>query len=112
VLEDSDTSIPDLPHLVIPLTAVRIGETINDPRVAAAIAFVKGTRDFLPVQTITIEDESSLRAKSNTMDILFPQDGSSATILATLQTLLAGFRIKGTLPTFIDLRFNKPIVKF
>jgi hypothetical protein len=77
-----------------------------------ALAFLNGTRDFLPIQTITIEDDSSLRAKSNTMDILFPQDGSMPAILATLQTLLSGFRIKGTLPTLIDLRFNKPMVKF
>jgi hypothetical protein len=112
VLSDVDGSLPQLLHMSIPIPAVRIGETLTDARVVTALAFLNGTRDFLPIQTITIEDDSSLRAKSNTMDILFPQDGSMPAILATLQTLLSGFRIKGTLPTLIDLRFNKPMVKF
>ena len=112
VLADADASSKELPHIIIPLSAVRIGETITDSRFVAALAFLAGTRDMVPIQTIIIENDSSLRARSSTMDILFPQDGSMSAILATLQTVLAGFRIKGTLPTIIDLRFNKPIVKF
>ncbi|MCX6794275.1 MAG: hypothetical protein NTY06_04205 [Candidatus Gottesmanbacteria bacterium] len=112
VIADADASCPVLTQLVVPLQAVRIGETIADPRVIAGISFLKGIRDILPIRSISVEDERSLRAKSNTLDILFPQDGSISAILATLQTLLSGFKIKGTLPTFIDLRFNKPIVKF
>jgi hypothetical protein len=91
---------------------VRIGEKITDPRVSAGISFITGMRDILSVSSISVEDERSLRAKCDKLDILFPQDGPIAPILATLQTLLSGFRIKGTLPTFIDLRFNKPIIKF
>lgn len=112
VLADADFTSAPLPRLVIPLTAVHIGEIIGDQRVVAGIVFVAGTRDILPIHTITAEDDSSLRAKSDKLDILFPQDRSMPATLATLQTLLSGFRIKGTLPTFIDLRFNKPIVKF
>lgn len=112
VLADADTSSPPLPRLIVPLSTVRIGETISDPRVTAALSFITGVRDILPIQSISVEDERSLRAKSGTVDILFPQDGQIPAILATLQTLLSGFRIKGTLPTFIDLRFNKPIIKF
>ncbi len=112
VLSDADSTSPPLPHLIVPILSVRIGETISDPRVVAALAFITGIRDILPVSAISVEDERSLRAKNDTVDILFPQDGSIPAILATLQTLLSGFRIKGTLPTLIDLRFNKPIIKF
>ena len=111
VLSDADASSP-LPRLVVPMAAVRIGEIIGDPRVTAGISFITGIRDTLKIHTISVEDERSLRAKSDKLDILFPQDGDIPVTLATLQTLLAGFRIKGTLPTVIDLRFNKPIIKF
>jgi len=112
VLTDADASSAPLPRLVVPMAAVRIGEIIGDPRVTAGISFITGIRDTLQIRSISVEDERSLRAKSDKLDILFPQDGSIPVTLATLQTLLAGFRIKGTLPTFIDLRFNKPIIKF
>jgi hypothetical protein len=112
VLADTDASSPNLPRLVLPITAVRTGEKISDPRVVAGIAFITGMRDILPVASVSVEDERSLRAKCDKLDIIFPQDEPTSTLLATLQTLLSGFRIKGTLPTFIDLRFNKPIIKF
>ena len=111
VIAEGDPSQLNLPHIIIPLPAVRIGEKISDTRVIAALSFLSGTRDVLPVQTIILQDESSLRASSNKLNIVFPQDGFPA-ILTTLQTLLTGFRIKGTLPTYIDLRFNKPVVIF
>lgn len=112
VLADADASSALLPRLVVPLPAVRIGEIIGDQRVIAGTSFIRGIRDILPIRSISVEDERSLRAKSDELDIVFPKDGSIPSILTTLQTLLAGFRIKGTLPTFIDLRFDKPIVKF
>lgn len=112
VLADSDASSPNLPRLIFPISTVRIGEKITDQRVGAAIAFIRGTREIVPITSVSVEDEQSLRAKSDKLDILFPQDGAIDPLLATLQTLLSGFRIKGALPTFIDLRFNKPIIKF
>ena len=112
VLTDADSRSPPLPRLLIPVPAVRIGETIRDRRVLAALAFITGIQHMVTVQTVSVEDERSLRAKSDMLDILFPQDGDIGSILATLQTLLTGFRIKGTLPAVIDLRFNKPIIKF
>ncbi len=112
VLSDADASSQSLPRLVVPITTLRIGEKITDRRVAAAIAFIIGMRAIMPVRVVSVEDETSLRAKSDKLDILFPQEEPTSALLATLQTLLSGFRIKGTLPTFIDLRFDKPIIKF
>lgn len=112
VLADTDAASMSLPRLVIAIPVVRIGEKISDRRVTAGIAFITGMRSIMPVSEIAVEDESSLRAKSDKLDIIFPQDAPTETLLATLQMLLSGFRIKGTLPTFIDLRFNKPIIKF
>jgi hypothetical protein len=112
VLSDADSSSSNLPRLIVAIPVVRIGEIISDHRVTASIAFITGMQDILPIHSVSVEDDGSLRAKGDKLDILFPQDGATPTLLATLQTLLSGFRIKGTLPTFIDLRFNKPIIKF
>jgi hypothetical protein len=112
VLMDADSSSVSLPCIFVPLPVVQIGRKIDDRRVTAGIDFITGMRQIVPIQMINIEDGSSLRAKSDTLTIVFPQDGDMGATLATLQTLLAGFRIKGTLPTFIDLRFDKPLVKF
>ena len=74
----------------------------------AALAFLTGTRGVLPVGLVE-EQSGSLHAVSATLDIFFTQDAIEQT-LATLQTLIAGFRIKGTLPKVIDLRFDKPVI--
>jgi Cell division protein FtsQ len=111
LMDATNTSLP-LPRLFVSIPVVRIGETIRDSRVTAGISFIMGIQPMLTIQTIHVEDDRSLRAKSDTLDIVFPQDADMRGTLATLQTLLAGFRIKGTLPAFIDLRFNKPIIKF
>lgn len=112
VLADADPSSPVLPRLILDIPVVRIGETIRDLRVSSSLSFVGAVRDTVDIRMITQEDSASLRAKGDKLDILFPQEVDISARVATLQTLLAGFRIKGTLPTFIDLRFDKPVVKF
>ena len=62
--------------------------------------------------SITKIDNATLLAKSTTTDIYFPQSDQIQNKVATLQSILSGFRIKGTLPKVIDLRFEKPIVTF
>lgn len=107
VLGDTQGSA-ELPVVRIDVALIRTGQKIQDPRVGAAIAFLVGMRGVLPIGLIE-EQSSSLHAVSSTLDIFFTQEHIEGT-LATLQTLIAGFRIKGTLPKVIDLRFDKPIV--
>ncbi len=112
VLADVDPSTPVIPRLIIPVEGIRVGLTIRDPRVIQSLAFLQGTTDMFVIDEIILENGSSLRAKSQKLDILFTQDRDIKEIITTLQTLIVGFRIKGTLPTYIDLRFDKPIVRF
>lgn len=112
VLADEGSPSPAIPLLVIPVAGLRIGQAISDPRVTQSLAFLTGVSAIHPVGKISAEADGSLRAKGDKLDILFTQLTDMTRTLTTLQTLLAGFRIKGTLPTSIDLRFDKPIIKF
>lgn len=83
-----------------------------DVPLSGVLAFLAGVSTFFPVETITIMDNGAVKAHAGDLDIVFTQDGDIPAILTTLQTSLAGFRIKGTLPKGIDLRFDKPVVTF
>lgn len=104
-------------HRVLPLLSLSIsngslGTTIDDPNVRQSLAIVKGIGKDIAIISITNIDSTTLLAKTDRVDIYFPQNGETSDKVATLQTLISGFRIKGNLPKVIDLRFDKPIVTF
>lgn len=101
-----------LPVVLLPITSVPVGTTIEDARVRQSLAILAGMGKDIAIRSITNVDNSTLLAKTDTVDIYFPQNGETFDKVATLQTLIRGFRIKGTLPKVIDLRFDKPIVTF
>lgn len=100
------------PVVSLPLSNVRVGSLIQDTSLILSLELIEGTNHLFPVRRITEESGRYLRAESEELDIYFPQNRPAAETLTTLQTLITGFRIKGTLPTVVDLRFDKPIVKF
>lgn len=102
----------NLPIITINIAVVHIGDSVRDPGFLSALSFIRSMGTPGEIEQIEIFDSASLRAKIGKTDILFPQQGSMADIASTLQTIFSGFRIKGTLPTRIDLRFEKPIVTF
>ncbi len=108
-----DTNSGDLlPQLDIPVTQVIVGQHIKDKQFLSALGFIYECRGVVPITIIKIIDGASLSAKTATTDILIPQHGNNASLRATLQTLLTGFRMKGNLPAIIDLRFDKPVITF
>lgn len=117
ILDKEGVVLPDslaggmLPTVFVDLPAVQVGKTITDPRIVLALAFLDALDESIRIETV-FENDASLQAKSGKTDIFIPQKGDAQTLAATLQTLFMGFRIKGSLPTVIDLRFDKPIVKF
>lgn len=88
------------------------GERVSEKDAAAFIGFIAHLPDVSQVRDGTTHDAASIRVKLATMDIYVALDSDMAAKASTLQMLLAGFRIKGTLPAVIDLRFDKPIVTF
>jgi cell division septal protein FtsQ len=105
----TDSNIPVI-SITVPL--VRIGGTIKDPMVVQAMSLLVKTARIFRWSTIQSYETQSIRAKTGQTDILITQTSDLSQIVDTLQTLMEGFRIKGTIPKSIDLRFGKPIVQF
>lgn len=111
-LVDEKKSSDTLPLLDLPVVPIAIGSKLSDPAVVTALGFVAKVHPAITIERIIRNDSTSLIAKTPTTDILFTHNANTEAIAATLQTLLAGFKIKGTLPARIDLRFDKPVVTF
>lgn len=110
VLMDGDEGLR-LPLITIQLLSIRVGETLHDQGVQFVLAFLKGTSEYLTPESVVQLDSASFQVKDAKTDIFITQEKPVNQTLATLQMLIAGFRIKGTLPSVVDLRFDKPVVK-
>lgn len=106
VLSDSGS----FPLIDLDLGIWSMGSQIKDPRLITALQFMHLTHDFFPIRRISEHDSTSLTAEGEHTNIFIPQKGDIAGKATTLQVINEGFRIKGTLPTVIDLRFDKPII--
>lgn len=102
----------DLPTVSIPLPPMQPGDRISDQAITTAVGFLRETASILPVSDIVLHDDASLRAQAVTMSIVFAQRADTHSLARSLQTMITGFRIRGTLPTTIDFRFDKPVVIF
>lgn len=103
----------ELPTIRIEIGELGISQKISDVRITRALRFLdEAKKSGLVIESIYDFDRLSLLAKMNKTDILFPQNNDVSTVVSTLQSLIVGFRIKGSMPTRIDLRFDKPIVSF
>ncbi len=111
VLQDGDQGL-SIPLFVVDAVPFHMGERIGDPRMKFLLTFMDAIYPVLPIESITEYDDTYYQVKSGTTAIYITQDKSVDVTIATLQTLMTGFRIKGTLPTVVDLRFDKPIIKF
>lgn len=102
-----------LPLLRIPLDSIpqRGGKT-EDVRILSALKILESFDKDRKPSLIDIYDEASLRAKIDKTDIIFAHNSDLTQRLATLQTLLVGFRIQARMPARIDLRYQKPVVTF
>lgn len=105
-------SMDKLPVILFSIPSVIFGKRIMDETFMHALAFLDNTKAIVSFDHVDVYDSASFRASMGQTDIIIPQLGEYEHIATTLQTLLAGFRIKGTLPKTIDLRFDKPIVTF
>lgn len=112
ILPSDDKSVSGLPLLLFANSTVKIGDRVNSKQILAGLSFITDAQTFMKINSIESYDSQSLLAKTPKADIFIPQSADMHAVAATLQTLLSGFRIKGTLPTKIDLRFEKPIVTY
>lgn len=88
------------------------GEKIANPKVQLGLQSLENFSYIGSITSITDQDGPSILIKSDKTDIYIAQDKDIKATSATLQTLLAGFRIKGKLPAVVDLRFDKPVIQY
>jgi len=112
VLSDETSAVGGLPVITAPISGLRIGQKVTDSGVVASLTMLTKFGTTLPLESLTVSEDGDITAHTEHLDILFTQDENTGTMLTTLQILLSGFRIKGTLPKVIDLRFDKPVVTF
>jgi hypothetical protein len=110
VLQDGDDG-KTLPLITVSIDPFRVGETLRSVKVQFALSVLTAMDQYITVKTIMNAEGNDFLIKDGKTDIFITQDKPVSETLATLQMLIAGFRIKGTLPTVVDLRFDKPIVK-
>lgn len=102
--------VSGLPVLRMEAGAFGLGSAVRDVRVSAALRFYTALGGVIPVSEFTVREDGSIRATYGNTSIFIPQTGDQKAKADTLQIIVEGFRIKGTLPTVIDLRFDKPII--
>lgn len=98
------------PVLTFRCGALAVGSTVPCQGVRASLAFLLRLDASEYPSRMVEKDSVSIHAIRGDTNIFLPQTGDLGAKADTLQTITEGFRIKGTLPTVIDLRFEKPII--
>lgn len=110
VVLDNATNTNGFPLMIFDVGPLSIGSRISDVRVVSTLTFLKKLSGSLGISRINERDSASIQAMMGNTVIILPQKGDMGAKADTLQTIVEGFRIKGILPTVIDLRFEKPII--
>lgn len=101
-----------LTHLLVPLPSLPAGSRITEQATVTTLVFLSHLPPELNIDLVEETDAQTLHAKIKNTDIFITQNSDGRALASSLQTLWEGFRIKGILPSKIDLRFEKPVVSF
>jgi len=110
VLEVTSTVIEGYPLLVFDVGTQSVGNVITDVGVQGSLSLLRSLPHDIAPSRITTYSSQALLARMENTNIFLPQTSDLSAKATTLQIIIEGFRIKGTLPTVIDLRFEKPII--
>jgi len=107
-----DTGQNSLPLLRFNAAQDAVGNTVTDEGSLLALQCISILDKSIHIDEIAENDGMSLLMKIEQTSVIIPRDVPIGQTVATLQTLITGFRIKGTLPKVVDLRFDKPVITF
>lgn len=107
-----DDGVRALPLITLEPLRVSVGQQERSESVRTALALIAALPPPYVMRKITRFDRLSIVGELQETNIIVPQSSDASTISSSLQTILEGLRIKGTMPTRIDLRFDKPIIQF
>lgn len=109
VERESEIKLP----VIIARTTIFFGTEKTDWRLIKAVSILtQMEKESISIEQIVIDGEKSvfhvyLNAKS---EIIIPQSADPAVTAASLQTIIARFRIEGKFISKVDFQFDKPIV--
>ena len=100
----------DVPVLALPITHIKEGYKISGTGFDCSLAFIQELRHDEAIERISLSTNDTLEVvlKDTRVLLLVTADGKERA--DTLQTILKGFRMKGSLPSTLDLRFSKPMI--
>lgn len=107
---DNATGDEPLPALHFDAGLLSIGARVPDSRIRSSLTFLTSVPKTIQIRDLSEADSTSILATLEETRIFLPQSGDMRAKATTLQAIVEGFRIKGILPTVIDLRFTKPII--
>lgn len=104
----------DLPILIVPSIDVSSHGSIVDARIRNGIQLVLNSiHAGFPVSKSEVTYENNeIVMETNESHIIALLNQNPAFLFSSLQLLARQFRIEGKRPSFIDFRFEKPIVRF
>lgn len=109
---DGTTSLPALIYTTT--DAITLGQKIADPFIVQALALLqhsKGTQ-FRVIQATKLSEMSFEVVLADGMRVLFSTEREMKSQLAALQIIYEGSTIDKKKAKSIDVRFNKPVIKF
>ncbi len=101
-----------LPEFYFDVPVLRVGEILNVKKLTVALSVFEEINALSRISLIKEIEGEGIFIQTEKTGIFITQDSRTDQTITTLQTLFEGFRIKGTLPRVVDLRFDKPVVQF
>jgi cell division septal protein FtsQ len=107
-----DSTDEKLPALYVSTLELHTGQQAVGQSITTSLAFLSVMGQDGHIETIRMAEQNTLLVKTAEMIILLDQNSNGSQRAHTLQDLLSGFRIRGTRPKVVDLRFEKPVISF
>lgn len=98
------------PVMIFDVGVQSIGVPITDARVLSALAFLRALDPSIQVSFVKEYSKTAFVVTIDSLKVLLPVEGDMTEKARALLFLQNGFRIKGVLPSMVDLRFSKPIM--
>ncbi len=88
------------------------GATVKEPWMLFIVTVLKNLQGYVQVAEVQKNEDDSVALRFDNTSILLRSTDDPKVVTDTLQALISSFRIKGSMPIRVDLRFEKPVVVY
>jgi cell division septal protein FtsQ len=106
----ADTNVQEYTAIFTSSLPLSVGNQLRQTEIRNALAFLAQMPQDEDIQSIMIDDAGVLQVTLPATFVVLSQTKDGGESARTLQSVLTGFRIKGSVPKRIDLRFEQPVV--